>query len=166
MYFLLPKQMFQKFICYALLICLTVGLSACHGKNMEDSTLELTEDDIGNSSTTVPQAEVVTKASDAYGFKSFRGPGQLDVPVILQNPEFPTGCEATALAMVLSYISRESIDLHDFIFNYLPMNSDNFVYGYTGDPTSHGGGGTYREHGQCLYGGPWDFSASPGCYRN
>lgn len=67
----------------------------------------------------------------------------LDVPLVLQNPTYPNGCEAAAATMLLNYLGID-ITLDDFISNYLPMSEvyekDGVRYGpnpsvsYAGNP--------------------------------
>ena len=74
---------------------------------------------------------------------------RLDVPVILQNPELPNGCEATALAMVLTYHGYNA-DKLSIAYDYIPLEDFVLVDGrrtggdpalvYPGDP---GGTGYY-----------------------
>lgn len=74
---------------------------------------------------------------------------RLDVPVILQNPELPNGCEATALAMVLTYhgynadklsLAYDYIPLEDFVLVDGRRTGGNPALVYPGDP---GGIGYY-----------------------
>lgn len=68
---------------------------------------------------------------------------QLDVELIEQNPELPSGCETVALAMVLNYygFNVEKTELAD---KYLIYSSDqNYVTGFTGSPYNVQGGGCY-----------------------
>ena len=73
-----------------------------------------------------------------------------DFPVILQKPELPTGCEITALAMVLNYYGLPA-DKVELAKQYLPMQemilykgADGKKYGpdmnryFIGDPFSNG----------------------------
>lgn len=68
----------------------------------------------------------------------------LDVPIILQNPELPTGCEAVALTMALAYAGIEidkTVIARDFlVYNY---EDDNMALGYVGDPFSDSGAGCF-----------------------
>lgn len=41
-----------------------------------------------------------------------------EVPLLLQNPDYPNGCEAASMVMVLQYLGV-NISLKDFIENYL-----------------------------------------------
>ncbi len=66
----------------------------------------------------------------------------LDLDIIIQFPELPAGCESVSLTMLLNYYGFE-LDKTYICDNYL-VYSDNFVLGYTGDPTSSSiGGGCY-----------------------
>ena len=59
---------------------------------------------------------------------------QIDVPVILQNPELPNGCEVTALAEVLQYLGFPVT--HTELAGYLPCEPITYIGGasYTADP--------------------------------
>ena len=75
-----------------------------------------------------------------------------DFPIIEQMPELPTGCEITALTMVLNYYGY-SVDKMQMATEYLPVlassgkyvGSDNRTYGndmnqyFIGDPTTENG---------------------------
>lgn len=68
-----------------------------------------------------------------------------DVPLILQNPYYPNGCESASTIMLLNYMGID-ITISDFINHYLEKDSvyesDGERYGpnpalvYAGDPTS------------------------------
>lgn len=71
-------------------------------------------------------------------------------PIILQNPELPTGCEITALAMVLDYYGFE-VDKTTLAEKYLPKTTEDLYQGedgrlygpdlnkyFVGDPFDHG----------------------------
>ena len=72
--------------------------------------------------------------------------GPLDVPLILQNPEFPNGCEAASATMILNYLGIP-ISLEEFIETYLPISNvyekEGIRYGpnpavsYAGNPASN-----------------------------
>lgn len=74
-----------------------------------------------------------------------------DFPIVWQMPELPTGCEVTALDMVLEYYGV-GVDKVELAVNYLPTASmelyeggDGLLYGpnlneaFIGDPTSEWG---------------------------
>ena len=73
---------------------------------------------------------------------------KLDVPVLLQKPELPNGCEITALTSLLNFAGY-AIDKVTLSDNYLPMEpfykKDNKLYGadpnvaFSGDPKDPGG---------------------------
>jgi uncharacterized protein YvpB len=74
---------------------------------------------------------------------------RLQVPVILQNPELPVGCEVTALAMALNYAGY-AVDKTTLSDQYLPKSSAWFYVGekrygpdfrkvFAGDPRRKGG---------------------------
>lgn len=62
----------------------------------------------------------------------------IDIDEILQNPELPTGCEVTSLAMVLNYWGYD-IDKLTLATDYLKkgeIGSVNFKEAFVGDPRS------------------------------
>lgn len=67
---------------------------------------------------------------------------QLDLQVIYQLPELPTGCEATSLAMALQYLGF-SADKTDIAENYLIYNAENMALGYLGNPFQDDGVGIF-----------------------
>lgn len=82
--------------------------------------------------------------TESNNFIKFRSEHVLDIASILQNPEYPTGCEITSVAMALRYITGTEVDIDILIDDYLPFSSvGNFVEGFTGNPRSRDGGGCY-----------------------
>lgn len=69
---------------------------------------------------------------------------ELDVRYISQYPELPTGCEATALTMVLSYMGFD-VEKEDIAANYMEKKDypGDFVHYYVGDPFAETGLGIY-----------------------
>lgn len=65
----------------------------------------------------------------------------LNVPQILQNPELPTGCEATSLTIALQSFGCD-VDKTTIARDYLPY-SDNCAVGFAGDPFSPNGAGIF-----------------------
>lgn len=65
----------------------------------------------------------------------------LDVPLILQLPELPTGCEATSVAMLLNYAGVEVSKTE--IADAMPTSRRNPERGFVGDP--------YTESGYTIY---------------
>ena len=74
-----------------------------------------------------------------------------DFPIVNQMPELPTGCEITALTMVLQYYGFPA-EKTDLAYNYLPIASASFYYDeenrlcgldlneyFVGDPGTVGG---------------------------
>jgi uncharacterized protein YvpB len=61
---------------------------------------------------------------------------RLDVPLIMQNPELPTGCEATATAMMLQYAGASLTKLD--VAERMPYSDDPYR-GFVGDPYSDNG---------------------------
>lgn len=62
---------------------------------------------------------------------------QLNVPVISQKPELPSGCEATSFAMLLNYIGVSITKLQ--IVEEMPYHSSNPDLGFVGSPYSSSG---------------------------
>lgn len=67
---------------------------------------------------------------------------QIEMEVILQKPELPTGCESVALTMVLKQ-KGYPIEKTTIAEEYLIYNRDNYASGYVGDPSTYGGVGIY-----------------------
>ncbi|AMP21468.1 hypothetical protein AZF37_09815 (plasmid) [endosymbiont 'TC1' of Trimyema compressum] len=61
----------------------------------------------------------------------------LNVPIVSQLPELPTGCEVAAITMVLNY---NNININKVELAYeMPLDNNNPNYGYVGNPfTKHG----------------------------
>lgn len=68
----------------------------------------------------------------------------LDVPMILQKPLLPTGCESVSLTMALQYeeidIGKDAVAGEYLIYN---REDDNMAVGYIGDPYSEEGAGCF-----------------------
>lgn len=73
-----------------------------------------------------------------------------DFPVVLQMPELPTGCEITAMTMVLNYYGY-MVSKEEMAVEYLPTVPANLYYGsdgrlygpdlnryFVGNPTTNG----------------------------
>ena len=93
-----------------------------------------------------PPTEMNAEVTSSYP----DSPTLIDVPNIQQYPELPTGCECTALAMLLNYYSYPA-DKLELARHYLPQTdfySENGVlfgadiyYSFAGDPESQYGYG-------------------------
>lgn len=66
----------------------------------------------------------------------------LELSLIKQYPELPSGCESVALTMLLGYYGYQ-LDKTTIANDYLIYNDDNFVMGFHGNPFSSHGGGCY-----------------------
>jgi len=66
---------------------------------------------------------------------------KLNVPLICQRPELPTGCEITAVTMMLQYkgIDADKVELA----NEMPRHEENPELGYVGDPFTEDGWTVY-----------------------
>ena len=70
---------------------------------------------------------------------------QLDVDCILQNPELPTGCEVTSLAIVLNYYGYDvdKCDLSDYYLDKGDIGETNPNDAFLGDPRDDDSYGCY-----------------------
>ena len=68
---------------------------------------------------------------------------KLYCPVVLQNPELPTGCEPTALTALLMYYGY-AVDKTDIVDKYMPYSKNgNPKYGFVGNPYKKRGAGCF-----------------------
>ncbi len=65
----------------------------------------------------------------------------IEMELVYQHPELPTGCESVALTMLLKYYGFD-IEKTTIAKDYL-VYSSNFVEGYMGNPFTTGGAGIY-----------------------
>ena len=79
-----------------------------------------------------------TKESEAATTGAEEFSKTLNVPLVLQNPELPTGCEATALTMVLNYYGYD-INKVDLVDGYLQYWDQEYQVGFKGSPFSQDG---------------------------
>lgn len=66
----------------------------------------------------------------------------LDIQVIFQEPELPTGCESVALTMAFNSLGF-SLDKTTIADQYLVYDAENLARGYVGDPYSYYGAGVF-----------------------
>lgn len=67
----------------------------------------------------------------------------LEVPLVLQEPELPTGCESVALTVLLMYEGYE-LEKTTVADEYLPYSANgDFSEGYIGDPYTYEGAGCF-----------------------
>lgn len=106
----------------------------------------LTEDYFSTQLTLTKNAQKNGYEINPAGLKAKDNPFHFyEVPLILQNPNYPNGCEAAAAVMLLNYYGI-SITLQEFIEDYLPTKNvyeengirygPNPAFYYAGDPTS------------------------------
>lgn len=72
-------------------------------------------------STTTDRITNATKTSTTKR-SNLTGSHKIDVPILAQKPEYPTGCETVSAVMALQYFG-EPIRVFQFIDAHLPMNS-------------------------------------------
>lgn len=65
----------------------------------------------------------------------------IELELVYQHPELPTGCESVALTMLLKYYGFD-LDKTTIASEYL-IYSSNFVEGFIGSPFTQGGAGIY-----------------------
>lgn len=66
---------------------------------------------------------------------------KLNVPLIPQRPELPTGCEITAVTMMLQYLGAKVDKVQ--LAHEMPYNSQNCNEGFVGDPFTDDGNSIY-----------------------
>lgn len=67
---------------------------------------------------------------------------EIDMEIVYQNPELPTGCESVALTILLKYYGFTDLEKTTIASEYL-IYDDNYVIGYCGNPFSYNGAGIY-----------------------
>lgn len=94
----------------------------------------------------IPEATISSNAEITVGSSNYPDSFLIeDFPVIFQNPELPTGCEVTSLAMVLNYLGFD-IDKLTLADSYLPKSEDktkSMYSAFIGNPKSTSGYGCY-----------------------
>lgn len=86
--------------------------------------------------TTFPQEQLIDTLPESF---------EIDIPVIYNEPELPTGGEVTSLAMVLNYMGY-SIDKQELAKNYLPCadrGEATFTQAFIGSPFETDGMGCF-----------------------
>ena len=157
----------KKFL--LLLIIIIICLSGC-GRNNSDETstatnsfniTESTASTLSTSTTTIQTSEEVQTTSKSIISEETKPPKEVgvrwNVPLIIQNPELPTGCEITSITMVANFygykytkeeMNEKFLDKSENFFW-----EDNQFYGpnpnkfFLGNPTSSQGYGL-----QCFSG--------------
>lgn len=128
-----------------------------------------TESAVSSDTTQVPDSEKVDTSSDISSESEIstditnasdteqRENGHIisNVPLIAQNPQFPTGCESVTAVMALNFAGYD-ITVDDFVDKYLPKSED-FTYTdgkkygpspheyFIGNPRNGGSFGCYSE---------------------
>ncbi len=125
----------MKKIAICLLLCLTILSSNVYGATMEDFT-----DGFQWASVVSGINGIKLKLSSV--FQDAPEETNLSVDTIWQLPELPTGCETTALTMVLNYHGF-SVDKTTIADDYLVMATDDYPVGFSGDPYSYEGAGIW-----------------------
>lgn len=120
--------------------------------NITETEKITTDTDVAKSTEVTEATEettVTTTEPSPYGDINFEeeipSSYYIGAEVIYQNPELPTGCEITSLAMLLNYWGYD-IDKVELSDNYLNKNYDyscTFYDAFIGNPTSDSGFGCY-----------------------
>lgn len=98
--------------------------------------------DASIADTTATDSDVVATGTDgSVDDKALPKSASIDMELMLQYPELPTGCESVALTMLLKYYGFD-LDKTTIAKDYL-IYSTNFVEGYMGNPFTTGGAGIY-----------------------
>ncbi|MBE5954354.1 MAG: hypothetical protein E7257_09465 [Lachnospiraceae bacterium] len=100
----------------------------------DDAELEEQATDTDDKESTPLDAQVEEE-------KALTSKVSLDIELIMQYPELPTGCESVALTMLLNYYGFD-LEKTTIAKDYL-IYSTNFVEGYMGNPFTTGGAGIY-----------------------
>ena len=135
-----------------LLICIIISaalitLLTLHGRSIAvekqsaaNDMLLSTRRNTRATTETVPTTETEAPVTtEAPYFKGISGKDYvtLDVDIIYQYPEYPSGCELISLTMLLNYYGYD-ISKSEIINNYL-ITGSNFVDTYSGSVYSSGG---------------------------
>lgn len=93
-----------------------------------------------------PQAVVSTanglKIKLQYGGDRLPDEAFVPVPVVMQNPELPTGCESTSLTMDLNTLGFP-VEKTTIVDQYLVRATEDYKVGFSGDPYSSEGAGIW-----------------------
>lgn len=92
-----------------------------------------------NSVATATDSDSVSENQVAE--KELPTSASIEMELIYQHPELPTGCESVALTMLLKFYGFD-LDKTTIASDYL-IYSTNFVEGYMGNPFTTGGAGIY-----------------------
>ena len=111
------------------------------GQQQERETETETETQ-GQTATEQETDETQDSAAEETEEKILPESVRLNVEVIFQEPELPTGCESVALTMALNSLgfSLEKTEIAD---HYLVYDAENLARGYVGDPYSYYGAGVF-----------------------
>lgn len=92
-------------------------------ENIEQKTVEEF-----TSAADIPPAEDGAKVSDITVLPESGESSHFikDVPLIAQNPDYPTGCESVCAVMALKYM-KHNVTINEFVDDYLQKN-DEFTY--------------------------------------
>ncbi len=123
-------------------------------KNIGDG-IEIDTDEIatpGYASATDANVEEIATPEDATpmeaetdedaGVEPLPDKALIDMEIVYQHPELPTGCESVALTMLLKYYGFD-LEKTTIASDYMVYSDRNFAEGYVGDPFSYGGAGIY-----------------------
>ena len=104
------------------------------------TSTDIIEDDAATD-TDSQEAFVESTTEEPEQEKALPPKVSLELELIYQHPELPTGCESVALTMLLNFYGF-NLEKTAIASEYL-IYSDNFVEGYMGNPFTTSGAGIY-----------------------
>lgn len=124
---------------------IVIWISTDSEKEKQDVSLNQLAAEDANKSGGKPllQEKDIEQRCDEIESKSLPAACELEVPLVYQEPELPTGCESVALTMLLLYEGFD-LDKTTIADEYLLYSkSGDFSEGYVGDPYSNDGAGCF-----------------------
>lgn len=129
------KRLIALFMALSLMFCVC-GCSKDKDENTTKDEAVVTETNSSEEDTTTPKYETVS-SEETVDIEPLSEPVMVpDFTPINQNPELPTGCEITSLAMVLRYYGYD-VDKCDLADNHLKkgeVGSTSFYEAFVGSP--------------------------------
>lgn len=106
--------------------------------NAEDITMGLSSTEVLTTEATTTEAPTTEETTEEEPMPT---KAELEMEIVYQHPELPTGCESVALTILLKYYGFD-IEKTTIASDYL-VYSDNFVLGYSGSPFTYEGAGIF-----------------------
>lgn len=129
------------FILVILFLFAAIGINSIFKITSEQSTGEIEQFDIASISTeeesAVVEESTVEEAQVEDTTEEIKDSVLLDVPIVEQFPELPTGCEIVSVTMLFNYLG---IDVDKMtLVGEVSINANNANEGYVGDPRTSSG---------------------------